>query len=210
MTLAKFQEQLQRMVASPSRGISTPQLNMWINLAYREILGAIEFEPQRTSTTFDTVDGTIAYDEPSDQTQIILVKDTENDNVLQFVETPAFRRRDPDTEGEPQYWTRIGSQIHLHPTPDDAYSMLVEYLAMPADMSDPTDTPVFGSQWDSALLQLAFANALQEFREFDGAQMAYSRALAALRSRKHDRAHREATPQIGLQVAYSEEDLRSE
>ena len=160
----------------------------WVNAAYKMltsknvIFGIKGFhksfyfpELETADTSQSTVDGTAYIDVPSDCLVIREVEDTTNDRLLTPTSWREYKkyadRADTSAESEPTEWVRRGTYIYLHPTPDDAYTMTIDYRQrVTVDISGDSTTDI-GNEWDEPILQLATYKGLMWMEEFDKAQI---------------------------------------
>jgi len=139
----------------------------WTNQAYRQlcsqdyILGLkkrLYFPQLMTSTTASTVDGTAYVSTPSGALYITEVFDTTNGKKLSHITWKQYieytDRTTAASEGDPAEWTRSGSRIYLHPTPDAAMTMTIYYKKLPTDLSGTLTTDI-GAEWDDVIIELA-------------------------------------------------------
>lgn len=139
----------------------------WINQAYRQlcsqdyILGLkkrLYFPQLMTSSTATTVDGTAYVSTPSGALYITEIFDTTNGKKLTHITWKQYieytDRTTAASEGDPSEWTRSGSRIYLHPTPDAAMTMTIYYKKLPTDMSGTLTTDI-GAEWDDVIIELA-------------------------------------------------------
>jgi hypothetical protein len=139
----------------------------WLNQAYRQlcsqdyILGLkkrLYFPQLMTSSTASTVDGQAYVSTPSGALYITEVFDTTNGKKLSHITWKQYieytDRTTASSEGDPSEWTRSGSRIYLHPTPDGVMTMTIYYKKLPSDLSGTLTTDI-GAEWDDVILELA-------------------------------------------------------
>jgi hypothetical protein len=152
---------------------------IWTNQAYRQlcsqdyILGLkkrLYFPQLMTSSTADTVDGDAYVTTPSGALYITEVFDTTNGKKLKHITWKQYieytDRTSTSSEGDPSEWTRSGSRIYLHPTPDAAMTMTMYYKKLPDSLSG-TLTTVIGAEWDDVIIELAAYKAFTWLHEYD-------------------------------------------
>jgi hypothetical protein len=140
---------------------------IWVNMAYKQICTAnrmaginkiFRIPELETSSSATTVDGTAYVSTPSDCIAVRTVFDETNDTKLTYIPLSTYLayndRATTTSEGDPNEWTRAGSKIYLHPTPDAANTLTIHYKKRPADLSG-TDTTVIGDEWDEPIVMLA-------------------------------------------------------
>lgn len=204
-TLEQFREDL--VSALGQAGLSNQKLDRWINEAYDEVLGAIEFEKAMGTTTFYTSADLYDYPCPRDLDEPNVLVDTTNKTRLAFVNLQNFAQLDETVTGKPERWTLRADRILLWPVPDDAYQIRLTYTKLPPHLEDSTDVTILPRRWDNAIDLMAKHYAFAAMGDLEKAQYYYSRAIGYIRSRRSDKDFREATPALGIQVITSEEDL---
>lgn len=90
-----------------------------------------------------------------------------------------YERAQPPSVGCPRYWTQHHGQIVLFPTPDQAYTMRVNYTCQPPDLALATDTPVMPAQFHDILVWGA-VNELA-YRERDTLSQQFAQGMYAQR-----------------------------
>lgn len=169
--------------ALQSKGYGTdtaPEQNSAINEVYREIHGMMRWpflEAQDSSLV--TVAGTNAYTLPManwrnlDAVRLQITATQEYDN-LQYLDVQSFRdyeHIDRDTT-TPYYWTFYANQLHLYPYPDNAYSVVIDYITEPADLVLDTDVPVIPVPYHDVLVWGAVESLAYRERDWLGRQFA--------------------------------------
>jgi hypothetical protein len=171
-------------------------LEVWVNAAYRKLAArnyffggikmSFEFPELYTSTSSNTTDGIEYVSTPSDCLYVTEIYDSTNDRKLDRIDWKSYigytDRSDTSAEGEPTHWIRRGSNIYLHPTPDDTYSMTIHYQKIPAELSDASDTTVLGDEWDTPILELACYTAHIALGEYDKADRAKAEFMDQVQS----------------------------
>ena len=172
-----------------SQAIGDTRVDRWINLALDEITGSIDFVAQLETVSFNTVDGTVGYNEASDCLGVSAVWDSTNNNRLLFSPPRNFIRLDETVEGPPKRYTRMASQLHLWPTPNAVFA--IKYLNRQANPGWSTanagaDTSGIPSTWDPVLLALSAHYGFSALEELDRAAYWHQKAMTLIRSRLTD------------------------
>lgn len=206
MTLADFRSELDESIGTPALG--NTRYDRWINAAYFEVSGAIEFQQLLDVQSFTTVDGTQAYNEAGSTLGIRQVFDVENDAVLLHESVENFLLRDEDTEGDPLYWTRFGGQLHLWPVPGTTGDT-IKYLRIkqPTVLSASGSVTVLPAQWDMVVWMMSVHYALLSREEQEFAAMWFNRAVSMIRSRTTDLEYDADSREVGVTIAKSLSDL---
>ena len=89
-----------------------------------------------------------------------------------------------DADGRPASFYRQGNQIHLYPTPDDAYTIRYYYLVKPVNLENDNDTTALPVEWEKILV-LGTQARLEKFLGESGneAYLLYRDGLLQLKSR---------------------------
>lgn len=141
---------------------------IWVNSAYRQlctqdnILGLpkkLYFPQLSTSTTKTTTDGTAYVAAPTDLLYVEDIYDTTHNVHLDPISNEKYfeytDRTTTTSEGDPTEWTRRGTYIYLHPTPQTTGDTLtIYYKKLVADLSGTATTDI-GAEWDDVILELA-------------------------------------------------------
>ena len=156
LTLKQKVAELTQHVTYDSSGTATYDPNfmtkagVWLNLSQKLLSESYDFWTE-LETTYDltTVDGTEAYDMPSDFDKPYRVYDLTNvKEITPETETKYVDANLSDivdsTEGEPSEYRIYGvssrlKQMKLGLIPDDAYSVRIWYKKLPTDMSADGD-----------------------------------------------------------------------
>ena len=159
---------------NPSLETATPGstaynlFGIWTNSAYRQlctqdnILGLpkkLYFPQLHTSTTKTKTDGTAYVTAPTDVLYIEDIYDTTHNVPLDQISWEKYveytDRTTTTAEGDPTEWTRRGTYIYLHPTPQTTSDTLtVYYKKLVADLTG-TQTTDIGAEWDDVIIELA-------------------------------------------------------
>lgn len=152
---------------------------IWVNQAYKQICSSERlfglrypvYHPQlETSTTTTTTDGTAYVSVPSGALIVRQIDDTDDDVTLDWISWKTYLeytdRSDTTAEASPREWTRGGSNLYLHPTPDSTINLEIWYKKVPTSLSG-TSTTSIGSEWDEPIVALATLKAHQYLGEWD-------------------------------------------
>jgi hypothetical protein len=72
----------------------------------------------------------------------------------------------------PYYWTFYTQQLWLYPVPDNAYTVRIDYIIEPPDLSLGTDVPLIPTQYHDILVWGAVENMAYRERDWLGRQFA--------------------------------------
>lgn len=171
MNLGQMRAQLRQRIGVPDADgyFTTTVLNGFIN----EALAAVSMENRwpwlRTTTTFNTVNGTDAYTPPTDWTFI------DGLGFLGEYGLSYLHQEDIDrhvSAGIPTAWTMDGDQIVLRPTPNSVSALTIHYYKQEPELTSDGTTPLMP-------------------RSFHYAVIAYAAYLCHLSNHSQDRANAE-------------------
>jgi hypothetical protein len=186
--------------------IDKDMLTDWVNLAYFEVTGAVDFESLNRCAFINTVSTVSVYNMPVRFLGMISIQDRTTKGKLIRTGLRNLQRMTHDSTGYPRYWARKEGGVVLWPVPDAVYQLFAYYIAEPARLVNPTDVTVLPSTWDSSILMLTQSYGLLNFNEFEAADRLRATAFANLGSRMKDADF--AEPMEGpLNVARSWADI---
>lgn len=188
----------------------------WINLAYLTLStsmkiigveGQLYFPELFTEdTSQSTADGTKTLNTPSDAIYIEGVWDTTNDIELTNISWAEYKERsgrsDSNAETKPTEWTRRGTYLYLHSTPDSIYACTIYYKKKPTVLSDDDDVTVLGEEWDEAILKHAVVTGLMKLKRYDEAAIEYKGWIKLMYGLvgMYDRERRDREEQLKIHV----------
>ncbi len=158
MNLAAFRTDLRPRIGNPTVAeVPNSELDSRINEAVVDITEKYGFLKARQIVTFPTVADEALYALPSDCVVVMkLTHPLENLKLNKRDETWAADN-ETLTTGKPLDYIRQRDWIKLFPTPDDVYTLKMQYKAKAATLALDADEPVFPSTWDQGVLYLARA-----------------------------------------------------
>jgi hypothetical protein len=156
----------------------------FINDTYREVNGMHRWQfLEAQDSTLVTVSGVNAYSLPAAvaagrnldavRLQIAATQDYLNPEYMPPQRFRDYENIDPDV-GTPAFWTYINQQLHFYPTPGDAYTVVIDYVTQPADLVNPTDTPVWPETYHDVLVWGSIRSIAFRERDWLGRQFAQS------------------------------------
>lgn len=181
MTLAQFETEVESVLGG--RANVTSRLDTWINLAYFDVCGAVDFPELDTIYNFSTQVGVNSYNLPSGGIQIITLYDNVSKRPLRKVERMEVFRQDLTESGAPRIWARHGSKVYIHPTPSDVRSIDMLLMKEPVPLAASGDVTVLPRTWDAAILLLATSYGLLALIEENKSTNWYNRGLVYIQSR---------------------------
>jgi len=112
---------------------------------------------------------------PADCISIYHIHDTTSDAPLDYYEVREYARKTGhDTSASyniPKKWTRIGSKLYFHPTPNGAYSLDIFYRKRPSLLVNADDKTEVDPIWDEPILKLAVYQSLMRLKRYDMADV---------------------------------------
>jgi hypothetical protein len=144
------------------------QLGRWINDAYLDMASSLDIPEPKVSFSFTTVALQPFYKLPAGVGALRLVSvyesgDPTDGYKLDLRDTDYWRLL-PDTSGAPlRVMTEQGVLI-LHPTPDTAYTVVVDAKVLPVKLTADANYPIFSQEYHEPLLKLAKAKAWESLQ----------------------------------------------
>lgn len=168
MTFVELRNEVEARADDTS--LSDSQINRWINLSYKDMVGRFEGEwPFLLSTdTQNTVANQAAYNLPADfsKSYDLTVQNATTAMVAdEYVFVPFMDR---NLQGLALAFTinAAQTQFTLHPTPDTAgLTITLEYFAEPLDLVADSDEPVMPNRWHEGIVYFALMRYYQRWRE---------------------------------------------
>lgn len=210
MTLADFRADIDAALGNYS--IAPTKLDRWINQAYMELAGGVNFEILvEEDTSQSTTPSIITVNVPIGAISVDLVRNTTDDKLLGWVALSEFWRLS-QTPGVPVKWCRRKNTILLNPVPNSVKALRILYRKYPTRFSAVGDLSVLPDTWDTAIYLLAAHYGLLARNEEQRAMIWLSRAATYIASRMTDEQLEYTTRGVGLnlpivaQKAYSEKE----
>lgn len=180
MTQADFSTEVQSALGD--KGYDDTRVTRWVNWGYLDVASAISFEVLESTDLIPTVAATATIAAPTEKLLIRFVRDQTNDRLLTWITKNEYFRLKQATQGQPLKWAQHIGNIHLHPIPDDEFSMMVGSKSTPTLLTGSTTT-VLPDSWDQVILMLAVQYGLLHTGEEQRAAVWMSRAVAYAMSR---------------------------
>lgn len=194
LQLSEYRTEVQSALGD--RGVTDNRLDRWINFAYMELAGALDFETFDGESSATSSSGTNSLSVPTDSMTVKAVVDDDNDTLLQWVPKHEFFRLPRSQQGTPEKWTQHIDQVLLQPTPDSTVNYLVLYKDVPTRLSADTDTTAIPQVWDQAVYMLAVHYALMSLAEEQRASLWLQRAVQFIRTRVTEEDLEMSTPGV--------------
>lgn len=206
LTLNSFRDLLS--TALGDRGISNNVLDGWINLAYIEVVTAENIEVVRETVTLRTAKGLNRYPLPHNHLGIVSTTDITHNKALLRMHPRNFKALDVHATGEPKYWTRIGNEFNVWPTPVGFYEIEIVYVQDVKLLEDPEDKSILPSAYDNAIYLYSVHYAKSAIEDTDEEALKWAqRANHYLSNRVDDSQFNMESPSAGVTVAHSFDDI---
>jgi hypothetical protein len=187
LTLKRFQALVLANPLLQGRGeIDLDLVRDWINLAYFEVAGAVEFKVLRRCASLSTIEGVTDYDYPGSFTALIGIQDRTTNSLLIEMTPKRALRLTFDETGYPRYYLQKKGGVRLWPTPDGVYAFFAYYIGAPDPLLLPGDVTTLPATWDKSVLLGAIEMGLRNFNLFDEADKSFTRMMANMKSRLRD------------------------
>lgn len=153
-------------------------LNDTINDVYNEYRLPFMQATQSYTTTSGVPDITNGSGLPSNFVQAInlIITSTGFDKVVPYADFVALQRRYGDLTDStinplnaPLYWYKIAETIYLFPSPDNSYSLDLQYYKKPTLIDGDDDVPEIPSEFEELLVRGAAYRVLQVKDNYDQA-----------------------------------------
>lgn len=160
LTLADMEAELRSMIGNRD-DISATRLRLWINLAYVDLVTALDLESAEGSIQFTTVAGESLYRLPAEVAAIHALAAI-NPNQVEYPEygghpldpvTKEDYRMLPEMTGEvPGKYFRQDDLLIIYPEPETAVDMVMDFVLRPDFMANDTDSPILPVEWHEGIL----------------------------------------------------------
>lgn len=158
----------------------TSRINTYINSGYLNLARRANYYTDEATSDFSTVSGTSMYALPADFARTRSLHRTDLGREL-----VAVGLRDIDrsviTSGTPYAYALDGANVHLYPTPDQAYPLEIRYWKLPPVLSADSDVPTIPADYHNLLVYWATAEAFRaedDHPTADKWQALYDKGLA--------------------------------
>jgi len=183
------------------------RLGLWIHDGYYDLAGAFDFAELNKTATATIDGGNDAIIVPADMQWPRALTNQTDDFTLIYEDQANFLRRDLDTEGQPQYWTRLGDSFRVWPTAEVDTLLRVLYNKFPTPLADDLDVSALLPTYDKAILLFSESHALYDTKENAMATDVLARAMNYVRSRLLPEEFQEEGVSLGLTHASSLSDI---
>jgi len=185
MAITTYTELKTAVASWLNRSDLTDNIPDFINFAEKQLDRELPALGTDASTTVSTVAGTQTASLPSDYKGFRVIRLTYSgaDYVLDYIPTAVGDRQHFKQSGRPAFFSITSasgtSKIKLFPSPDAVYTITVEYLASPTQMSASTANNLWIDKYPDLLLYATLMNA-EPFIMNDERMAVWSGAYAKL------------------------------
>jgi hypothetical protein len=202
-TLASMRVWLQRALGGRD-DLPTSRIDEWINDAYLDVCTSLDIDEMKGSLAITTTTGQAMYRLPAvvSSTQGAALTDSTLNNggqPLSKVDKSAYRDWS-NQSGRPEHYFREGELVILYPTPDKAYSVVLDIRIRPVILTLDTHSPILGQEWHRPIRLTARQMAFDDLQEFDKAAPAENSAISSIRRRNDREATEDERRVVGSSV----------
>ena len=168
LTTSNLVSRCKERFGDPSEAIvTTAEWTAYLNEGYQEVNASERNWPWNLDNgifSVNTAAGTQAY-AVNGSAELYSVNsvynNTEDARVLPTEWGPAafLDSFDPTETGEPRFYRMVGDQIYLYPIPDGVYSLTIEAVTPPADLTTSGSNPLWPDRFRRALVEYALSRA---------------------------------------------------
>jgi hypothetical protein len=177
-TLATLQADLREELGNRS-DVDDPKAAKWINKAYQYLCSILTIKELFRELTINTVAAQPLYLIPTNVAfvrQVSLIDavtyPVEGGIDLSPIDFDTYRKLPDDATNYPSAWFREQRMIVIYPTPRAVYPISIDFKVRPADLVNPTDSPIIPAEFHEALLLRAKHTAWRALKAFTEAGMA--------------------------------------
>lgn len=207
VTLLGFQSRLSLLLGD--RDLSKGQMQGWINDGLQDLTGAFDFiELHQVSTAIMSKDAD-SITLPSDLAWVRSVKDDTNERpLIKISEEQFWSILDHTEDGEPEYWTRQGNVLRVHPLLDDEVTIRIFYNRTHPLLEANGSKTLLMPTFDVAIKMFAAHHALMDLGEETRAAEWLARGMTYVRSRLMPQEFEDTQPMLGVRVPRTLAELR--
>ena len=204
--LSEYRDDVNRALGELA--LEDPDVNRYVNNAYYDIAGSIDFEIlEEIDESKSTTTGVAHVVYPEGAILIKQVKDTLNGLLLTYTQKEEHFRKQYLTTGAPKSWTAHKNTIRFAPTPNAAIPLLIVFKKLPEPLIGDGDVSVFPHHWDQPIFLLSVHYAFLALGQEVRASVWLARAIASIQSRITDHDFFISTASLGQTVPAGAENL---
>jgi hypothetical protein len=196
-----------------SRGDVTPiRLRGWINWAYVNLARSLKLPELVATAQINTTSGQYQYAVPTVLAttigaSIVRGANWDGGRSLNKIDISGYRSR-PEHSGVPDSYLKSHGVIALHPTPETAYSVFVDYRIRPLPMIADDHAPILAVEWVEAIVLNARRRAFAALLEFDKAAVANNEYVDLIRGLRDEAADEDEYRLVGSSVPRTRRQVR--
>lgn len=182
MTVDEIRAAVRLSTTVDSGEVSDAELLTYINEGIYDVSMRFDWPWLQANDTFATVASTRAYalsalnDAVSEILFVIRSGDDEPLHPISYAQAVASWGDDyPD--GTPKWWFLHEENINLVPVPTAVETIKVFYVALPAELSAGSDSPVWIATFHSVLVDFVESQVWEQQEDFEKAQYAFAKYL---------------------------------
>lgn len=212
-TLSIYTDDLRTALGRPTENVL--RVARWVNDALREIAYAFKFHAMEGAGTFNTVNGTVAYNRAADfrvmngELRISAPQERFGGIILPETRTNYLRSTRYATStnyGKPEFYHLYASQIWLRRTPDATVMTIdYDYWKKITPLAGDDDVSPLDEDWDEAIFRGAMYRGYLAHGEHDRAINMFQFYLGLVRSRVSEE-DLEEFPEGGISYIQSQFD----
>lgn len=199
-----------------AQDLTNDEADRLLNMSFWALESRFPFKEKECRVSFDTQAGEESYNLPDEEDPIDLESiqsvSVMDDEGLSHKLTrmtvdwwdDANRTTDKDSRARPERYVRTANAIHLHPVPDDTYTIWVYLLKNLKNLvGGLVEAPNLPREWHEIVVEGAVARGQFYRQDYNQAQMAQNFAIGKMRSAVPDEnKDEEDSRYAGLEVAW--------
>lgn len=210
-TLASMREELFLQLGGRD-DLTEDRLTKLVNWAYLDLWTSLKLDESEASYSFVTVPGQALYLVPAQvrATKGAALVDSSSiygGTPLNKINLGAYRQLEI-SDGAPSSYFRSDRVLVLYPTPDTAYTVVVDFRLRPLPLVEDTDSPALGSEWHESIVLNARKKGFSAVMEFDKAMPAHNDFIDSVRRREDPAADEDSERIISSSVPRNGRMLR--
>jgi hypothetical protein len=167
------------------------------------------------SLEFDTEDDQALYLLPNIVVTTLNLARQDDDHIyggvpLEKIDLQSYRRRKDlrDFPRKPTHFFRYNRVLVLWPTPDDVYTLVMDFRFEPNKLTEDWHVPILRPEWHEAWIMLARKKILSSVSEWEAAQLATNDFVGHMRVRQDREGGEEENKTVSSSAPRTEAQLR--
>lgn len=184
----------------------------WINDAYVDMASSADIPESKVSLQFDVVVGQPFYKLPSGlgramRGAMYSTGDEDEGWKLEHRDVDYWRML-PNNTGAPRMFAKEQNVIVLWPTPDAAYTIVLDMKIEPVKLTLTTDYPIFANEYHEPLLKLARAKAWESLQNDEKALTSEGSASRVINRKQSGDDNKDQPRHASLRPVFTSRGLR--